>query len=180
MFTSPPPFRGLFPLDLSFPTLQQTTVDASRDKAATTTLSLTLFSSSLLLLFCFYIAVRFHTIATLESETVPSLLWYQVLGLQVCDTRLSFSAHKAHQLPACSARFPAHLAFSMFPSTECPLEPGPPGGNLCLRLKTPQLIRGWKALSSMEDPGKGTELLPLLPGPCSPPLWRWHQMMMFI
>jgi hypothetical protein len=49
-----------------------------------------------------------------------SPLVYQLQELQVCDTRLSFSAHVAHQPPACSAPFPAHLAFLTFPSPECP------------------------------------------------------------
>ena len=78
------------------------TTDASRDKAATITLGLTPHP----LLFSFYIVISLHTITTLESETIPSLLWYQELGLQcVSDSRLSLNAHMAHEPPACSAPF---------------------------------------------------------------------------
>ena len=130
------------------------TTDASRDKAATITLGLTPHP----LLFGFYIVISLHTITTLESETIPSLLWYQEVGLQcVSDSRLSLNVHMAHELPACSTPFPAHLAFPSSPSTQCPFDPCPPGGISVLMCDDTYQIRYWDIMFSVEDPGNGTE-----------------------
>ena len=57
-------------------------------------------NSPLLLLICFYLVLRLHTIQTLESETIPSLLFYQVKGLKVTPGSASMLMWLINNQPA--------------------------------------------------------------------------------
>ena len=81
----------------------------------------------------------------------------------MCDTRLSLQV--ILKPPACSAPSPAHPAFPTFPPTRCLL---PHQGQSVFMPEDISSNGGWKALSSVEDPGNGSgwdlwEVLPLLP-----------------
>lgn len=74
-------------------------------------------------------ASHYHSHCRIRNNPL-SLVFYQMLGLQVCATRLSFSVCVTLQPPACSVPFPTFLAFLTFLSTECLLDPHVADGNL--------------------------------------------------